>query len=785
MLHALRAAKHLNRSKTILKPHLRTTTQVASLKPSIEERIVSDQHLFKIGENIHNFTVKDVRKIDEFNMSAVKLIHSKTKAEHLHLFRNDSNNVFLIQFRTTPRDSTGVPHILEHTVLCGSKKFPVRDPFFKMLNRSLATFMNAMTAPDYTMYPFSTQNFSDYQNLQQIYLDAVFRPNIRELDFLQEGWRLEHKDPKDPKTDIIIKGIVYNEMKGAFSENENILMQKVQNSILPDHTYGVISGGDPMVIPELTYEALKQFHATHYHPSNCRVYTYGNFPLKPTLAYLDEEYFSKYDYQDPSHTVVPKQKHWEDPKRDHITCRWDNLGGPIEKQHYMTITLLMNDITNVYETFLLQFLTELLIRGPNSPFYKSMIEPNFSGGYTATTGYDLQPRDSYFTIGLQKLDKKDFGKVLEIFDKTITDVIKTGFDSKHVESVLHTYELGIKHETSNFGLNLIYGITALWNHNGDVIEALQVNNFLQKLRNNMKKEPTYLQSVVEKYFLNNKHRLILSMSPDPEYEVKHQQREKEIINSKVTNLTEEQKKDIYAKGLELLKEQNSVQDANILPTLTIEDINNEVEKVPKEIVLVKPVHTQINKVNTNGIVYFRGIINGSHLSPEQHMMLPLFCDIITKLGTNTMNYREFENEMHLKTSGMNFSVHIADSLYQLHSFEQGISISSYCLEKNTQSMFDLWRQIFEITKLQDIERFKTLVQLYVANLTNGVANAGHQYAILAATGLVSGATYQRDLLMGLQHIAYMKRLVKTQSYEAMLLELSNIANALFDKTKLR
>lgn len=784
MLRFFKSIQSFKRNLQV-KLQLRQVTQVASLKPKVEEKTISDQILFKLGEKVDNFIVKDVQKVDEFNATAVKLIHTKTKAEHLHIFRNDSNNVFCIQFRTTPRDSTGAPHILEHVVLCGSELYPVRDPFFKMLNRSLATFMNAMTAPDYTMYPFSTQNVSDYKNLQKIYLDAVFRPHIKELDFMQEGWRLEHNDPKDDKSEIVIKGVVFNEMKGVFSDSDNVLVHKVQNSILPDHTYGVISGGDPLVIPELTWEALKKFHRDHYHPSNCRVYTYGNFPLKPTLEYLDKEYFSRYEYKDCSITAVPRQKRWEVPKTEHVSCQYNNLSGPIEKQHSMTISLLMNDITNVYETYLLQFLTELLIRGPNSPFYKSMIEPNFSGGYTAYTGYDLQPRDSYFTIGLQQLDKKDFGKVVEIFEKTVADVVKSGFDEKHIESVLHKYELGIKHETSNFGLNLLYGITALWNHNGDIIESLRVNNFLARLRNNMKKDSKYLQNVVEQYFVNNKHRLILSMSPDKDYESKLKESENKLTKEKVKSLSEEQKKVVFVKGLELLKDQEAVQNTNILPTLTIADISPDVEKISKQMVFVKPVHTQINKVNTNSIVYFRGILNSSHLSPEQQMMLPLFCNIITKLGTKTRDFREFENHMFLKTSGFDLSVHIADSLYQLHSFEQGIMLSSYCLEKNTESMFDLWREVFEINELKDVERFKTLVQLYLSGLTQGVTHSGHHYAMLAASGLVSGSTYQRDLLSGLQHIAYMRRLVKTQSYEAILLELSNIAAALFDKTKLR
>nr|KAF6432107.1 pitrilysin metallopeptidase 1 [Rousettus aegyptiacus] len=221
---------------------------------------------YRVGEKMHGYTVSQVTPVPELFLTAVKLDHDGTGARHLHLAREDSNNLFSVQFRTTPMDSTGVPHILEHTVLCGSQKYPCRDPFFKMLNRSLSTFMNAFTASDYTMYPFSTQNPKDFQNLLSVYLDAAFFPCLRELDFWQEGWRLEHEDPTDPKTALVFKGVVFNEMKGAFADSERVFSQHLQNQLLPDHTYAAVSGGAPLCIPDLTWEQLREFHAKHYHP---------------------------------------------------------------------------------------------------------------------------------------------------------------------------------------------------------------------------------------------------------------------------------------------------------------------------------------------------------------------------------------------------------------------------------------------------------------------------------------------------------------------------------------
>lgn len=267
-----------------------------------------------VASTYHGFKCIDSKFYPEFNMTAYLLDHEKLHTKYLHVQRNESNNVFSINFRTPIHDSSGLPHILEHLSLCGSEKFPVRDPFFKMLNRSLATFMNAMTGPDYTLYPFSSTNEKDYRNLQQIYLDAVFKPHLRYIDFLQEGWRLEHNDLNDIKSDINFKGVVFNEMKGAFATNNTIMNYAIMNNILPDNTYGYISGGLPLDIPKLTWDNLVEYHRLHYHPSNARIFSYGNFDVLKSLEYINEKYLKSYEPLDASFSKVTNQKRWTQPK---------------------------------------------------------------------------------------------------------------------------------------------------------------------------------------------------------------------------------------------------------------------------------------------------------------------------------------------------------------------------------------------------------------------------------------------------------------------------------------
>uniref|UniRef100_A0A1Y1MI43 Presequence protease, mitochondrial n=1 Tax=Photinus pyralis TaxID=7054 RepID=A0A1Y1MI43_PHOPY len=759
-------------------------SQAATVQKSLENN-ASDIEAFHPGANIHGFVVEDLQKINVFNITALHLVHTQTKAKYIHLYRDDNNNVFSINFRTTPMDSTGLPHILEHLVLCGSELYPVRDPFFKMLNRSLATFMNAMTGSDYTIYPFSTQNFTDFQNLQKIYLDAVFRPKLNNLDFMQEGWRLEYSDPKDPNSNLIIKGVVYNEMKGVYSENENIFVQKLQNLILPDHTYGVISGGDPLVIPSLTWDDLKRFHQKCYHPSNARFYSYGNFPLSPSLEYINSEYLSKYQYSEPSDTIVPSQSRWSKPKKQHFLGRFENMREPFEKQNICCVSLLMTDVLDVYQTFLLQFITELLVKGPNSPLYKALIDSNFSGGFTTCTGFDTQQRDTVFTVGLQGLEKGDIDKVVTLFDQTIGEVIANGFEEKHIESVLHSYELSIKHQTENFGLSLLFGLTPILNHDGSYFDVLKVDESMNRLKTHLADDKEYLQKAVKTYFASNTHRLSLSMGPDKNYELEQQILEKKLIEDKTKNLSGKDKELIYTKGLELLKEQSEKQNTDLLPSLEMKHINSELEHIPSLKMKIGNMPTTIYSANTNGVTYFKGILSTNDLSSEQQMLLPLLCYILPKMGTKTMDYREFDSLMRRKTGGLHLSPHIGDSLFLLHSYEPGVLLTSYCLDENVESMWYLWNQLFSMLDLKNMDRFKTLVQLYMSNLTQGLADSGHIYSMQVSAGLVSGAAQQKELLSGLHHITYMKGLVKAENYEHLLLDLNNLAKLIFDKNKMR
>lgn len=752
----------------------------------ISNKIKDDK--YKIGNNYDGFICKKSQYVSDFNMTGYLFEHESVKSQYLHIDRNDSNNVFSINFRTTPFDSTGLPHILEHLSLCGSERFPIRDPFFKMVNRSMATSMNAYTSPDSTMYPFSTMNETDYHHLQKIYLDAVFKPNLRYIDFLQEGWRLENTDLNDTNSQYNIKGVVYNEMKGTFSENSSIFAMKFINNIMPDHTYGVCSGGYPLDIPNLTHKNLLDFHKCYYHPSNAKFYSYGNFQLDKTFKYINNEYMKNHKSIDIDFSAIPLQKRWDKSRTERILCRYDNMSAaPIEKQNQIGIGYLMTDIRKNYETFVLHIISELMIKGPNSRFYKNLIEPNISGGYNEITGYDAQFRDTLFAVGLQDVLETDFDKIQKIFDVTINEIIEKGFDTEHINSVLNNIELNVKHQSTQFGLGLLFNILPVWHHEGDLLEVLQINKFIEKFKENVKQNPKYLQEKVIEYFANNTHKLILTMSPDQEYEKKFQQLEQKLINDKVAKLTDEDRKRIFDESKALAETQKDVnENANILPCLSLNDVESIPDSYQYEIInSAHGVTTQLCTIDTNNISYFYGLLNASNLTLEQKLLLPLLTTIITQLGTKNYDFRKFDKLVTSKTSGIGFQLHMCENINDIAKYEIGVLFNSYCLDQNVNDMFSVINELLNNFTFTDVNRFEMLLENYISTLTVGIAQSGNVYAIQGASGIIDDCGKLRAQLGAIEHIEFMKNLVKQLKPNEILMKLQKIAETLFNKNLLK
>lgn len=739
---------------------------------------------YKPGEVIHGFTVKEVTPVPDLFLTTVKLNHEGTGARYLHVAREDSNNLFSVQFRTTPLDSTGVPHILEHTVLCGSQKYPCRDPFFKMLNRSLSTFMNAFTASDYTMYPFSTQNAKDFQNLLSVYLDAAFFPSLRELDFWQEGWRLEHENPNDSASPLIFKGIVFNEMKGAFTDNEKVFAQHLQNKLLPDHTYSVVSGGEPLDIPDLTWSQLKQFHATHYHPSNARFFTYGNLPLEQHLKQIHEDALSKFGHIDP-HTEVPLQQRWSSAREYQVTCGVDTFASDVAKQTMVSTSFLLSDITDSSEAFTLSLLSSLLVDGPNSPFYKALIEANIGTDFSPDTGFNNYTRDTYFSIGLQGINKDDVQSVKGIIIKTIDEVVEKGFEPERIEALLHKLEVQMKHQSTSFGLILASYVASCWNHDGDPVDLLKIGEKINRFRQCLKDNPTFLQDKVKQYFQNNLHTMTLSMSPDENYYEKKDQLENEKLNQKVEALSEEERKQIYEKGLQLLEMQSKPQDVSCLPALKVSDIEPTIPHTELELAYAGGVPVQYCAQPTNGMVYFRAISSLNTLPEDLRPYVPLFCSVLTKMGCGAYNYREQAQQMELTTGGMSVCPHVLPDDSNMDTYEQGVLFSSLCLDRNMPDMMHLWSEIFNSPHFDDEDRLRVLVRMSAQEMSNGIPDSGHTYAAIRASRTLTPAGELQELFNGMDQVRLMKRIAEMSDLSPLLRKMSRIRKFLLLSDSIR
>lgn len=739
---------------------------------------------YQPGQKLYGFTVKEVVAVPDLFLTAVKLHHDETGAQYLHAARDDSNNLFSVQFRTTPMDSTGVPHILEHTVLCGSERFPVRDPFFKMLNRSLSTFMNAFTASDYTMYPFSTQNAKDFQNLLSVYLDAVFFPCLREQDFWQEGWRLENENPTNPESPLVFKGVVFNEMKGAFSDNERVYAQHLQNKLLPDHTYAVVSGGEPLCIPDLTWDQLKEFHATHYHPSNARFFTYGDLPLEQHLQQIQQEALSKFNRINPK-TEVPPQEPWTSPREDHVTCGPDALAPDQTRQNTLCVSFLLGDITDTFEGFTLSLLSSLMVSGPNSPFYKALIEPKIGTDFSSVVGYDGSTREASFSIGLQGMAEQDMERVKQLIHQTIDNIIQNGFEEERIEALLHKIEIQMKHQSTNFGLALASYVASSWNHDGDPVELLRISHSVNAFKQALKENPRFLQEKVQQYFKENPHRLTLSMSPDEQFMEKQARAEEDKLQRKIQALTQEDRKEIYQKGLELLSAQSAPQDASCLPALKVSDIDPVTTLTPVQFSSVGGAPVQLCEQPTNGLVYYRALCSLNTLPEDLRPLVPLFCSVITKMGCGSMDYRQQAQQMELRTGGMSVSAQVIADSTNLDMYEQGILLFSSCLDRNLPHMFDLWRDIFNSPHFDDEERLRVLVMMSAQELANGISYSGHMYAMTRAARHLTPAGDLLETFGGMEQVKYMKRVAEMQDVNHVIRTLPRLKKHLLNPQNMR
>ena len=519
------------------------------------------------------FSLINTTELPEINATLLQLKHNVTGARFVHIDADDSNNLFAVAFKTPPSDSTGVAHILEHTVMCSSENFPVRALMFTMAKRSLKTFMNAVSSRDRTYYPFSSQNYKDFYNLLGVYLDAAFFPLLSERNFTQEGHRLEFETADDATTPLIIKGVVFNEMKGKMADPSTLLQRRTARHLYPTTCYHHNSGGEPEDIHNLTWQQLREFHAEFYHPSNACFFSYGNFPLTDHLKVIERQVLSHFDARCVNSTV-PQEKRLTAPVRVNETFPID-ANEPAKGKAMVHMSWLTNDISDSFNNLALALLSQLLLGNPAAPLYKALLDSGLGTNLSPHCGFHDEYRTTCFAVGLQGTDKDKTDVIEQLIIDTLQRIVAEGFTTERIEASIHRLELSNREVGGDkypYAFKLIGRILGPWIHCNDPISALQLDESLIQLRQKLAEGP-FFENLIKSWLLDNNHRVTLCLSPDSELGPKMEKREKQWLQTIQQNLSYDEKQKLITQAQQLQESQESVEDLTCLPTLEMRDID--------------------------------------------------------------------------------------------------------------------------------------------------------------------------------------------------------------------
>lgn len=711
----------------------------------------------RVGDLLHGFEVSAVTPLSEINITLVELRHLKTGARLAHLANDDPNNLFAIGLRTTPADSTGIAHILEHTVLCGSRRYPVRDPFFSMLRRSLNTFMNALTASDWTLYPFSSMNEKDFYNLMGIYLDAVFFPQLSEMNFRQEGHRLEFADPENPASPLEFKGVVYNEMKGAMADPSSLIGRRLNRHLFPTTTYHHNSGGDPADILNLTHQALKDFHSSYYHPSNAWFFTYGNLPLDKHLKTIEELALREFEARAVDSEVPPEER-YDRPRRVEETFPLSPDENPARRSMVQTAWLTC-DISDGFERTALDLLSLLLLGNPAAPLHKALLDSRLGSNLVPGSGFHDDYRTTLFAAGLQGTNPEHTEAIERLILDTLHEVAEKGFSRERIEGAIHRYEFGHREVTGDsypYALLLCMRMIGPWMHCGDPVSGLQISAHLERLRKELDAGP-FFENLIRRRLLDNPHRVTLTLRPDPQQKEREDQEIAARLDRIRAALTPAQERQIVEQARILKQMQEAQEDLSSLPTLELSDIPAEEPQVTALTDDEQGVPVYWFDQPTNGIGYVVAHLDASQLAPRHWPYLPLFCSLLTQIGAAGLSYLEMAERIEAGTGGIAASTEILDSPSDPQRFQALVQIRGKALARNQNKLFAILRDIFSAPDFSDHERLRTVLGQVRTTLENSIPSSGHSYAARAAAANLTAAARLRETWSGLELVALAKK----------------------------
>jgi Zn-dependent M16 (insulinase) family peptidase len=730
-------------------------------------------------ETIGGYTIRRRETLDRLDGTYLQLEHDRTGARHIHIECKDDNNAFAVFFPTVPKDSTGVAHILEHVVLAGSQRYPVRDPFFSMTRRSLATFMNAMTSADWTMYPFSSRNAKDFMNLLDVYLDATFFPRLSEDSFKQEGIRFEFEDAADPKSGLRYKGVVFNEMKGALATPQAAVQRAIGRTMFPGLTYSYISGGDPEDIPNLTWDQLRRFHATHYHPSNAYFYTYGNLPLEQTLEVIERNVLSRFQRIEPD-TTIPDVKRFTRPitavEPYAVTANEDT-----KRKSQALVAWVTVPTGDSFQQLAMKVLAEVLMSNAGSPLRKALIDSGLGTAMADGSGFQDDYRESVFGAGLKDVASEDAEKVQKVVMDTLERLADEGVDQSHVDATIHRLEFE-KRERSNAGfpyaLKLLFTCLAPYYYGGDPYDALNFDADLERLQK-ARKEARFFENLIRAELIDNMHRALLTIEPDPELEDRKRRKELDRLAAIEASLSEDEKHGIVEEALRLKADQEAKQDLSALPTLELSDIPMKFEDVPSRDARVKEAAIEFFPQPTNGITYLDIRSDFAALSIEEKELLPLFSRVLTQSGAAGQDYVQIAERIAAVTGGVGAAPQV-QSLAAQEDYLQSFVLSGRALDRDAKPFVDLLTDLVARLDL-DPKRLKEVIAEMSTRLESSIAGLGFQFAILRAHSKLTSEGAINERLQGVGMLHVMRRLAKIEEKDLgdLIKKLDAIRTRLF------
>ena len=710
--------------------------------------------------HLNAYEVLKEEELQDIHSKGWLLRHKKTGARVMLIENSDENKVFNIAFRTPPKNSTGVAHILEHSVLCGSREFPLKDPFVELVKGSLNTFLNAMTYPDKTCYPVASCNDRDFQNLMHVYLDAVFYPNIykKEEIFRQEGWNYHLEKKEGP---LKYNGVVYNEMKGALSSPDDVLEREIMNSLFPDTTYGCESGGDPVNIPDLSYEEFLDFHRQYYHPSNSFIYLYGNMDMEEKLEFLDSHYLSAFDSL-VIDSEIRDQEAFAQVKDIQKSYPVSEDEGE-EDNTYLSYNMVVGEAADINLSLAFEVLDYALLSAPGAPLKQALLDAKI--GKDIYGSFEDGIKQTYFSIvakGANLSQKEEFVKVIR---DTLTKIAEEGIDKKAVTAGINYYEFRFREaDFSSYPKGLMYGLDILssWLYDDTKpfceVQLLEGFEFLKKAL-----EEGYFEELIRKYLLDNTHGAILSLVPEKGLAAKRDKELEEILENYRKSLSDEELTRMVenTKALEAYQESEEDPEAlTCIPMLSREDIKKEITGLTNEEHYVDDSLFLYHDVCTNGIGYADLLFEIHDFDVNTVHYLGLLKSVLGAVDTENYSYGELFNEVNARTGGISYGIEVFDDAQDTDAFRAMFAVRGKALYPEMDFMFSMIREVLTTSKLTDTKRLYEIIARVKSRAQASLASAGHSTAVLRGASYASPMAAFQDEMAGIGYYQFIEKLEK-------------------------